>query len=128
VLIYAGPLGEIARQRLKIIFENTDGFEIARQDLQIRGPGEFVGAAERRAAAALCRPGMDADLVDMARVAEEMLLEHPALAEKHLQRWLGSRENCSSPDPRSGGARALGRGEDALAEGFQGGHGRAFAQ
>ena len=94
VLIYAGPLGEIARQRLKIIFENTDGFEIARQDLQIRGPGEFVGA--RHSGVPLLRYAdleLDADLVDMAReVAETMLVEHPALAEKHLQRWLGSRE------------------------------------
>ncbi len=94
VLIYAGPLGEIARQRLKIIFENTDGFEIARQDLQIRGPGEFVGA--RQSGVPLLRYAdleMDADLVEMARqIAEEMLTEHPALAEKHLQRWLGARE------------------------------------
>ena len=94
VLIYAGPLGEIARQRLKIIFENTDGFEIARQDLQIRGPGEFVGA--RQSGVPLLRYAdleLDADLVDMAReVAETMLTEHPALAEKHLLRWLGSRE------------------------------------
>ena len=94
VLIYAGPLGEIARQRLKIIFENTDGFEIARQDLQLRGPGEFVGA--RQSGVPLLRYAdleMDADLVDMARgVAETLLTEHPALAEKHLQRWLGSRE------------------------------------
>ncbi len=94
VLIYAGPLGEIARQRLKIIFENTDGFEIARQDLQIRGPGEFVGA--RQSGVPLLRYAdleMDADLVEMAReVAEEMLTEHPDLAEKHLQRWLGARE------------------------------------
>ncbi|MCE1239811.1 MAG: ATP-dependent DNA helicase RecG [Azonexaceae bacterium] len=94
VLIYAGPLGEIARQRLKIIFEHTDGFEIARQDLQIRGPGEFVGA--RQSGVPLLRYAdleLDADLVDMAReIAEEMLRDHPAAAEKHLQRWLGSRE------------------------------------
>ncbi len=94
VLIYAGPLGEIARQRLKIIFENTDGFEIARQDLQIRGPGEFVGS--RQSGVPLLRYAdleMDADLVEMAReVAEDMLTGHPELAEKHLQRWLGSRE------------------------------------
>ncbi|WP_434514054.1 ATP-dependent DNA helicase RecG [Dechloromonas sp. ARDL1] len=94
VLIYAGPLGEIARQRLKIIFENTDGFEIARQDLEIRGPGEFVGS--RQSGVPLLRYAdleMDADLIDMAReVAEEMLTAHPELAEKHLQRWLGSRE------------------------------------
>ncbi|MCK6390525.1 MAG: ATP-dependent DNA helicase RecG [Azonexus sp.] len=94
VLIYAGPLGEIARQRLKIIYEHTDGFEIARQDLQIRGPGEFVGS--RQSGVPLLRYAdleLDADLVEMARqVAEEMLTEHLPLAEKHLQRWLGSRE------------------------------------
>ena len=94
VLIYAGPLGEIARQRLKIIFEHTDGFEIARQDLQIRGPGEFVGA--RQSGVPLLRYAdleLDADLVEMAReVAETMLTGHLELAEKHLQRWLGSRE------------------------------------
>ncbi len=94
VLIYAGPLGEIARQRLKIIYENSDGFEIARQDLQIRGPGEFVGS--RQSGVPLLRYAdleMDADLVEMARnVAETMLTGHPGLAERHLQRWLGSRE------------------------------------
>ncbi|MDD2662790.1 MAG: ATP-dependent DNA helicase RecG [Dechloromonas sp.] len=94
VLVYAGPLGEIARQRLKIIFEHTDGFEIARQDLHIRGPGEFVGS--RQSGVPLLRYAdleLDADLVDMARdVAEEMLTAHPDLAERHLQRWLGSRE------------------------------------
>lgn len=94
VLIYAGPLGEIARQRLKIIFEHTDGFEIARQDLQIRGPGEFVGS--RQSGVPLLRYAdleMDADLVEMARsVAEEMLTQTPDLAARHLQRWLGARE------------------------------------
>ncbi len=94
VLIYAGPLGEIARRRLKIIFEHTDGFEIARQDLQIRGPGEFVGS--RQSGVPLLRYAdldMDADLVEMAReVAEDMLAGHPELAERHLRRWLGARE------------------------------------
>jgi len=94
VLIYAGPLGEVARQRLKIIYEHTDGFEIARQDLQLRGPGEFVGS--RQSGVPLLRYAdleMDADLVEMARdAAETMLIEHADLAERHLQRWLGSRE------------------------------------
>ncbi|MDR2837208.1 MAG: ATP-dependent DNA helicase RecG, partial [Azonexus sp.] len=94
VLIYAGPLGPVARQRLKIIFENTDGFEIARQDLQLRGPGEFVGA--RQSGVPLLRYAdleMDAGLVEQARsVAEEMLTRHPAEAAAHLQRWLGWRE------------------------------------
>jgi ATP-dependent DNA helicase RecG len=94
VLIYAGPLGEIARQRLKIIFEHTDGFEIARQDLQLRGPGEFVGA--RQSGVPLLRYAdleIDAELVELARgVAEEMLTEHAELTERHLRRWLGARE------------------------------------
>lgn len=94
VLIYAGPLGEIARQRLKIIFEHTDGFEIARQDLLLRGPGEFVGS--RQSGVPLLRYAdleLDADLVDLAReVAEDLLKTHPDLAERHLQRWLGARE------------------------------------
>jgi ATP-dependent DNA helicase RecG len=94
VLIYAGPLGEIARQRLKIIFEHSDGFEIARLDLQLRGPGEFVGA--RQSGVPLLRYAdleQDAELVEQARaVAEEMLNAHPALAATHLRRWLGARE------------------------------------
>jgi ATP-dependent DNA helicase RecG len=94
VLIYAGPLGETARQRLKIIFEHRDGFEIARRDLQLRGPGEFVGA--RQSGVPLLRYAdleLDADLVEQARaVAEEMLNVHPALAAAHLRRWLGARE------------------------------------
>ncbi|WP_428825941.1 ATP-dependent DNA helicase RecG [Azonexus sp. IMCC34842] len=94
VLVFAGPLSETARQRLKIIFENTDGFEIARQDLHLRGPGEFVGS--RQSGVPLLRYAdleMDADLVDMAReVAEEMLLQAPEQAERHLRRWLGMRE------------------------------------
>ena len=94
VLLFAGPLSPTARQRLKIIFEHTDGFEIARQDLQLRGPGEFVGS--RQSGVPLLRYAdleMDADLVEMAReVAEAMLIEHPELSEKHLKRWLGSRE------------------------------------
>jgi len=94
VLIYAGPLGEIARQRLKIIFEHTDGFEIARQDLQLRGPGEFVGS--RQSGVPLLRYAdleADADLIEAAReLAENLLRDDLPAAERHLRRWLGTRE------------------------------------
>jgi ATP-dependent DNA helicase RecG len=94
VLLYAGPLGETARERLKIIFGHTDGFEIARRDLQLRGPGEFVGS--RQSGVPLLRYAdleLDADLVELARgVADTLLADHPDLAERHLRRWLGSRE------------------------------------
>jgi ATP-dependent DNA helicase RecG len=93
ILIYAHPLGETARARLKIIFENTDGFEIARQDLHLRGPGEFIGA--RQSGLPLLRYAdlEDTALVESARqVAESLLRDHPQNAEAHLQRWLGGRE------------------------------------
>ncbi len=93
VLLYQNPLGEAARRRLKVVFENTDGFAIAREDLLLRGPGEYLGA--RQSGAPLLRFAdltQDADLLDAARAAAETLLVgHRDLAEKHLERWLGAR-------------------------------------
>jgi len=93
ILLYAQPLGELARARLKAIFETNDGFEIAREDLRLRGPGEFIGA--RQSGMPLLRYAdlEDAALVERARViAEDMLRDAPELATAHLQRWLGGRE------------------------------------
>ncbi len=97
VLLYstgdAPRLGETARERLKAMAETSDGFEIARRDLDIRGPGEFLGA--RQSGAALLRFAdltEDSDLLAWAReAAPQMLDRHPALAERHVARWLGSR-------------------------------------
>lgn len=94
VLLYAKPLSVTARQRLKVIYENTDGFEVARQDLAIRGPGEFVGS--RQSGVPLLRYAdleLDGHLLDQARqVADRLLREAPEIAEGLLQRWLGGRE------------------------------------
>lgn len=97
VLLYstgdAPRLGETARQRLKAMAETNDGFEIARRDLEIRGPGEFMGA--RQSGDAMLRfadVAEDAALLDWARrLAPVMLDVHPALAEQHVQRWLGAK-------------------------------------
>ena len=97
VLLYdtgdAPRLGETARARLKAMAETQDGFEIARRDLEIRGPGEFLGA--RQSGAALLRfadLATDTTLLEWARqAAPQMLQQHPALAEQHVARWLGSR-------------------------------------
>ena len=97
VLLYApnegGRVGETARARLKAMAETGDGFEIARRDLEIRGPGEFLGA--RPSGAPLLRfADLETDglLLDWAReLAPQMLDRHPALARKHVDRWLGSK-------------------------------------
>jgi ATP-dependent DNA helicase RecG len=95
ILMFHNPLGETARARLKVIFENTDGFEIARQDLLLRGPGEHLGA--RQSGAPLLRFAdieRDTDLLEAARDTAAWLLKHDiAAAEKHLHRWLGSRQH-----------------------------------
>jgi ATP-dependent DNA helicase RecG len=95
VLLYSSPLSEAGKARLKAMMETTDGFEIARRDLEIRGPGEFLGA--RQSGAPLLR---FADLVDdealvrRARTAAQHLLaHHPEAAQRHVARWLGSRSD-----------------------------------
>ncbi|RZI81606.1 MAG: ATP-dependent DNA helicase RecG, partial [Rubrivivax sp.] len=93
VLLYSSPLSDSGKSRLKAMVETTDGFEIARRDLDIRGPGEFMGA--RQSGAALLRfadVSMDQHLVERAREAAERLLrDHPNVARQHVQRWLGQK-------------------------------------
>jgi ATP-dependent DNA helicase RecG len=91
VLLYSGALSEGGKQRLKAMVETADGFEIARRDLEIRGPGEFMGA--RQSGDALLRfadLAEDAPLLAWAReLAPELLARHPAAAQAHINRWLG---------------------------------------
>jgi ATP-dependent DNA helicase RecG len=97
VLLYstgdAPRLGETARERLRAMAETNDGFEIARRDLEIRGPGEFLGA--RQSGDAMLRfadLATDTALLEWARQEAPMMLDrHPHLAEKHVQRWLGTK-------------------------------------
>jgi len=97
VLLYstgdAPRLGEAARERLKAMAETNDGFEIARRDLEIRGPGEFLGA--RQSGEAMLRFAdlqTDTELLEWAKAEAPMLLDtYPHLAAKHVARWLGGR-------------------------------------
>jgi ATP-dependent DNA helicase RecG len=97
ILLYSagdgGRLGETARARLKAMVETADGFEIARRDLEIRGPGEFLGA--RQSGAPLLRfadLATDTALLDWARkLAPLMLDRYPGLARQHTARWLGGK-------------------------------------
>ena len=98
LLLYQSPLGETARQRLLTMRETVDGFEIARRDLEIRGPGEFLGA--RQSGVAMLRfadLATDQWLVDRAKQLAGDLLEgripgSAAIIDAHLTRWLGVRE------------------------------------
>ena len=93
VLLYQGKLSPNARERLKVIYENTDGFEIARHDLKLRGAGELLGT--RQSGVPMLRfadLAVDLDLLDAARdAAERLLREQPEAAKAHLARWLGGR-------------------------------------
>jgi ATP-dependent DNA helicase RecG len=97
VLLYstgdASRLGEMARERLKAMAQTNDGFEIARRDLEIRGPGEFLGA--RQSGAPLLRFAdleTDAALLAWARERAPLMLDrHTELAHRHILRWLGGK-------------------------------------
>ena len=99
VLMYAtgesGRVSETARERLRAMVETADGFEIARRDLEIRGPGEFLGA--RQSGAALLRfadLAEDGELLQWARELAPVLLDvYPELAEWHVSRWLGGKSD-----------------------------------
>ncbi|MEK7811535.1 MAG: ATP-dependent DNA helicase RecG [Pseudomonadota bacterium] len=95
VLLFMQPLSELARERLKVIYENTDGFVIAQQDLQLRGPGELLGA--RQSGVAMLRFAdltEDEDLLEQARqTADELLRDAPDVARAHLQRWMANKHD-----------------------------------
>jgi ATP-dependent DNA helicase RecG len=90
LLMYGEPLSETAKQRLRVIKENADGFAIAREDLKLRGPGEFLGA--RQSGQQILRFAdleTDLDLLEAARnTADELLEGDMAAVGRHLDRWL----------------------------------------
>ncbi|HYD56208.1 MAG TPA: ATP-dependent DNA helicase RecG [Burkholderiales bacterium] len=94
VLLYEKDISETARRRLKVIYENADGFEVARLDLEQRGPGEILG--ERQSGEPLLRFAdlvADAGLVEAAReAAADLIRSDPKAARAHVKRWLSSRQ------------------------------------
>ncbi len=93
VLLYQAPLSAVATARLKAMYETQDGFEIARRDLEQRGPGEFLGL--RQSGMALLRFAdidQDAPIADQAReTAQQLQTVYPEAAAAHLQRWARQR-------------------------------------
>ena len=94
VLLYRAPLSPLARQRLKVIRDTNDGFEIARRDLELRGPGELLGTRQTGLAqlrvADLTR---DADLLPRVQEAAELLVsQYPDNIAALAARWIGTAE------------------------------------
>lgn len=94
ILMFGQALSQTAKERLRIIFENTDGFAIAQADLQLRGPGELIG--KRQSGVPMLRYAdleRDADLIPAAQqIADQMLKETPELTDMHIDRWFGHAE------------------------------------
>lgn len=95
VLLYRAPLSELARERLAVMRESSDGFYIAQRDLEMRGPGEVFGTRQTGMPefriAELIRDR--ALLPEVQRVAELLLRNYPTHIEPIARRWLASREN-----------------------------------
>ncbi len=91
VLLYRSPLSAIAKRRLSVLRDTTDGFKVAQQDLELRGPGEVLGIRQtglmQLRVADLIR---DADLAPAAQhIGHRLLKESPEIAEAIIQRWVG---------------------------------------
>ncbi len=91
ILLYQNKLSETARARLKVIYESNDGFAIAQADLNLRGPGEYLGTRQSGVPMLkIADLNRDADLLNAAKaVADSLIKVHPSAVEKHLERWMG---------------------------------------
>lgn len=93
LLMYTEPLSLAAKERLQTLRENNDGFVIAERDLELRGPGELLGA--KQSGETMLRfvdLQRDAWLIEIVKhFANDLLQSDPETAQAHVQRWLGSR-------------------------------------
>jgi ATP-dependent DNA helicase RecG len=90
ILLYQSKLSETARARLKVIYESNDGFAIAQADLNLRGPGEFLGTRQSGVPILkIADLNRDVDLLSIAKnMADSLIIEYPVAVEKHLERWM----------------------------------------
>ena len=93
VLLFHAPLGEQARQRLEVMRNSSDGFEIAQKDLEIRGPGEVLGTRQTgelqfRIADVL----RDQSLLSRVQLAaRRVIADYPQAVAPLVHRWIGQR-------------------------------------
>jgi ATP-dependent DNA helicase RecG len=91
VLLYKAPLSQLARERLGVLRDTTDGFEVARRDLELRGPGELLGSRQTgELGFRLADPVRDAPRVPaLQALADRWLAQEPAAAAQLVRRWVG---------------------------------------
>jgi len=92
MLLYQTPLSTMARERLQTMRETNDGFVIAEKDLELRGPGELLGTRQTGLAGfRIADLARDANLLpDVHALAERLLQEQPGLADRVVDRWIGT--------------------------------------
>lgn len=92
VLLYQPPLSALARARLEVMRETSDGFRIAEKDLELRGPGEMLGTRQTgRLEFRIADIRRDAALLpDVQRIGEALLGSHAGLADRIVARWIGA--------------------------------------
>ncbi|MBP9743134.1 MAG: ATP-dependent DNA helicase RecG [Burkholderiales bacterium] len=95
ILLYQNPLGEVAKQRLKVIYENNDGFIIANEDLKIRGPGEILGSKQSGLPnLRFANLETDLELLKLAKViAKNMINDQPDMAKLYTKLWFSNHEH-----------------------------------
>lgn len=91
ILLYQNKLSETARARLKVIYESNDGFAIAQADLNLRGPGEFLGVRQSGVPMLkIADLNRDLYLLEAAKaISDKLLKDHPVAVDRHLDRWMG---------------------------------------
>lgn len=98
VLMYQPPLSMMAKHRLATMRQTNDGFVIAEKDLELRGPGELLGTRQTGLAAfRVADLARDAGLLPQVHaLAEQLLAEDEATADRVIARWVGGAARYAS--------------------------------
>ncbi|MFC3114922.1 ATP-dependent DNA helicase RecG [Cellvibrio fontiphilus] len=91
VLLYGSPLSHNGRERLRVMRESSDGFYIAEQDLELRGPGEVLGTRQTgEMQFKIADLQRDGHLLPQVKDAALLLMsDYPQACEQLVVRWLG---------------------------------------
>ena len=88
-MLYKESLSDLAKQRLRVIYDNSDGFKIAEEDLKLRGPGEFLGLRQSGLPSLrIAELERDQELLELAKKDADLLIKKsPQDVLMHINRW-----------------------------------------